>query len=673
MATISELFDLAVRNYQSGNARQAEALCRQVLQSEPGHDGAHHMLGVLALRAGHPEAAITLIRRAIALNPMNADCHFNLGIALMSQGRPAEAIACYRQALRINAYHDESYNNLGNALRDQGQLAEAIVCYRHAIRINPRSATAHYNLGNALKDQGEAVEAAGCYRQTLECDPRHADAYNNLGILLLDQGKLAEAVECYRQALRLNPQHADAHNNLGSALMEQGQVAEATHHYRQALRANPLLAAAHVNLGNALMKQGQPDEAAACYRQALRINPNQVDVCHNLGHALGDLGELAEAIEFYRQALKLEPDHADARHNLSVALMPLGQFQEAREQNQQALRINPAYTAALWQRALLRLQEGDFVGGWRDYEQRWAQPNKASPIFPQPLWSGGSLEGKTILVYAEQGLGDTIQFARYLPLVKERGGTVLFESQPALAHLCATVSGADQVVAVGDVLPSFDVRVPLLSLPGLFGTTLTTIPATVPYLRANPDLVERWRRELEPLSGFKVGIAWRGNPKNGGDRYRSIPLKSFEALARVKEVRLVRLQVGPGEEQVGAAPYPVTDLGKRFDPSLLDDLAAVLVNLDLVVAMETAVAHLAGALGVPVWTLLALSPDWRWLLDRADSPWYPTMRLFRQSHFADWDDVLQRVAAELELKISEPAHGGWKRKDDLSGAKPQIE
>jgi tetratricopeptide (TPR) repeat protein len=673
MATIGELFGLAVQNYQSGNAQQAETLCRQVLQGDPAHDGAHHMLGVLELQAGRHEAAMTLIRRAIALNPMNADCHFNLGIILMGQGHAAEAIACYRQALRVNPYHDESYNNLGNALRDQGQLEEATACYRHAVRIHPRSATAHYNLANALKDQGQAAEAAQCYRQTLACDPRHADACNNLGITLFDQGKPAEAVECYRQALRLNPQHADAHNNLGSALMEQGQLAEATHHYRQAVRANPLLAAAHVNLGNVLVKQGQANEAIVCYRQALRINPNQVDVCNNLGIALEGRGDLTEAIAVYRQALKLRPDHADAHHNLSVALMPLAQFREAREHNQQALRINPAYTAALWQRALLRLQEGDFAGGWRDYEHRWALPNKAAPIFQEARWTGTSLKGQTILVYAEQGLGDTIQFARYLPMVKERGGTVLFQSQPALVRLCATVAGADQVIAVGAALPAFDVRVPLLSLPEIFGTTLTTVPAAVPYFRANPILVERWKQELEPLGGFKVGIVWRGNPKNGGDRYRSIPLKSFEALARIEQVRLVSLQVGPGADQLAAAPFPVTDLGKRFDPSSLDDLAAALMNLDLIVTMETAVAHLAGALGVPVWTLLALSPDWRWLLDRADSPWYPTMRLFRQIRFADWDSLFRRVAADLELNISEHSRGDWKRQSNLSGAKPQID
>ena len=264
-------------------------------------------------------------------------------------------------------------------------------------------------------------------------------------------------------------------------------------------------------------------------------------------------------------------------------------------------------------------------------------------------------------MFAEQGLGDTIQFVRYLPMVKDRGGTVVFECQPALASLCARMRGIDQVIARGAPLPAFDAQVPLLSLPGIFGTTLATIPAAVPYLHADPHLVADWRRELEASEGFKVGIAWQGNPKNKGDRYRSIPLSLFESLASVAGARILSLQVGPGTEQLAAAPFPIIDVGSRFDPSSLEDLAAVMTNLDLVVTIESAVAHLAGALALPVWVALPIASDWRWLLERVDSPWYHTMRLFRQRQFGDWSEVFDRIGAEvkehvndeLKLKIAE--------------------
>jgi hypothetical protein len=304
----------------------------------------------------------------------------------------------------------------------------------------------------------------------------------------------------------------------------------------------------------------------------------------------------------------------------------------------------------------LRLLRGDFEGGWQDYEQRWAQPNVILRSFHEPRWDGSPLEGKSIFVYAEQGLGDTIQFIRYLPLIKERGGTVLFGSPPGLERLFSGIPGVDRLIAGGAAVPPFDVQAPLLSLPGIFGTTLATIPAAVPYLRADPGLVDHWRGELAPLEGFKIGVAWQGSPKNTGDRYRSFPLTHFESLARVPGVQLVSLQKGPGAEQMSGIGerFPILDLSDRLDKAgAFLDTAAVMMNLDLVVTADTAVAHLAGALGVPVWTLLMLTPDWRWLLDRSDTPWYPTMHLFRQKRFGDWAEAFEHIAAELRLLIGD--------------------
>jgi tetratricopeptide (TPR) repeat protein len=612
MATTSELFDLAVRRHQSGGLPQAEALYRQVIQAEPAHAAAHHMLGLLAHQTGRHDAAIELIRKAVTLNPADAGCRFNLGIALSAQGRFAEAEACFRQVLAMDPAH----------------------------------AGTHYNLGNALKDQGLMTEAAQSYRQALASNPQHANAHNNLGIILKSAGHLAEAAACYRQALRCNPQHMDAHNNLGIALMEQGQLADAALCFRQALAVNPDLTDAHLNLGNAHKAQGNLAEAALCYRRALAINPHHADAHNNLGIVLNEQGQLDEAIACFRQALVANPSHVDAHNGLAATLAALGLLSEALEHYNEALRLQPENAMARWNRALLRLLQGDFLNGWQDYRQGWALPTTPPPSYREPRWDGSPLEGKTILVFAEGGLGDTIQFLRYLPLVQEQGGTVLFECPPALVGICAGIGGIDKLAVRGAPLPPFDVQVPLLSLPAIFGTTLATIPTAVPYLRADPAFVEYWRKELEPVEGFKVGIVWQGNPDNTSDRYRSLPLARFEALARIEGVRLLSLQVGPGTEQLATAGFPVTDLGKRFDRSSLSDLAAVLMNMDLVISVETAPAHLAGALGVPAWILLPLKPDWRWLLERSDSPWYPTMRLFRQTRFGDWSEVFERVALE---------------------------
>jgi tetratricopeptide (TPR) repeat protein len=626
MATIAELLDLAARYHQSGNLQQAEMLYGQILQIDPGHVTAHHLLGLIAHQAGRSDAAIALIRKAIALDPADVECRFNLGAVLMNQGRLAEAAECYREVVQRDPRHAQAHNNLGIILKKQGQLTEAVACYRHALQCNPDHAQAHNNLGNALKSQGLSVEAVECYRRALRCDPHNTHAHYNLGNALKDHGQMREAAQCYRQALAVNPRHAEAHNNLGVILKD----------------------------------QGQPTEAAESFRRALAINPDDANTHYNLGCVLKDLEQFAEAALCYRQVLRINPQHADALHGLSIVLTRAGLIEEALVHIEQALRNNPTQATALWQRSLLRLLMGDFAGGWQDFEQRWAQPNIAQRSLPRPRWDGSSLEGKTILVHAEQGHGDTIQFVRFLPMVKERGGTVLFECQTSLARLLAGVAGTDHVIPAGTPLPPYDVQVPLLSLPAIFGTTLAAVPAAVPYLRTDPNLVELWRQELAPVQGFKLGIAWQGSIDHPGDRHRSIPLTRFETLARVPGTRLVSVQKGPGTEQLKeytgrisqlpslTGAFPILDLGDRLETFL--DTAAVLLNLDLVITVDSAVAHLAGALGVPVWVLLPFTSDWRWLRERSDSPWYPTMRLFRQRRFGDWEEVFAHVAANLAAK-----------------------
>jgi tetratricopeptide (TPR) repeat protein len=439
-------------------------------------------------------------------------------------------------------------------------------------------------------------------------------------------GDMVGAEALYRQILCFEPGNADAGNNLANALFKQNRLAEAAEWYQRTLQLNPQYANAHFNLGNVLFAQGRLVEAEECFRQTLKVQPTFLDAHNNLGNALKYQGRLAEADASFRQALGVNSEHRPA----------------------------------LWNRALLRLLQGDFAAGWADYEQRWNLPGAAARSLQQPRWDGSPLAGKSILVYAEQGYGDTIQFLRYLPLAQQRGGRVVFECPLALAALALEASGVDQLVRPGTPLPPIDLQIPLLSLPGLFGTTLANIPASVPYLQADAELVRKWeqllarddigrmaRRQPSGNPPLTVGIAWQGNPQFRGDVLRSIPLLFFESLAAVPGIRLVSLQKGAGVEQIHglAGRFSIVNPSARLEN--FSDTAALMMNLDLVISSDTSIPHLAGALGIPVWTILQFVPDWRWLLDRPDSPWYPTMRLFRQYTFGDWGEVFERIARQV--------------------------
>ena len=464
---------------------------------------------------------------------------------------------------------------------------------------------------------GRLQAAEQVYRQILAVEPALAEAHNNLGVALQDQGKPDEAVACYRRALTLKPGFTEAHNNLGNALKCRGQLDEAIASYRRALELKPEFAQAHYNLGNAFQEQGNLDDAVACYCRALELKPDHAGTHYNLGNALKDQRKLDHALACFRRALELNPDHAEAH----------------------------------WTRAFTWLLAGDWQRGWPEYEWRWRTKEFVLRRFPQPWWEGESLAGKTILLHAEQGLGDTIQFVRYAPLVKQRGATVVVACQEPLVRLLEGCAGIDQLVAHVEDVRAFDLHAPLLSVPGILKTSLETIPAKVPHVVAKPELVEQWRARLADLDGFRVGITWQGNPEFRGDRFRSIPLGHFAPLARIRGVRWISLQKGVGSQQLAEVRdrFPVVDLGSRLQD--FTDTAAVMKNLDLVITSDTAAAHLAGALGVPVWVALSFAADWRWLLDRSNSPWYPTMRLFRQRKWGNWRDVFQAIEKALSERL----------------------
>jgi Tetratricopeptide repeat len=388
----------------------------------------------------------------------------------------------------------------------------------------------------------------------------------------------------------------------------------------------------------------------------LNLQPHFPQACNNLGIAHKRQDKLDEAAQWYERALRQRQDYSEAWTNLGNVRREQAHFDEALDCHDRALACDPNSAEAHFNRAQLLLLEADFARGWPEYEWRWRTPAFPRLTFTQPRWDGTDLGGRTILLHAEQGLGDTLQFVRYVPLVKARGGRVILQCQRPLLRVLAGLDDVDLLVPQGAPLPPFDVRAPLLSLPGIFGTSLETVPNVVPYLQADSNHVERWRRELASLDGFKIGIAWQGNPKTAGDKKRSILLSALAPLAQLPGVRLISLQKGPGVDQLGAMArrFPVLDLGTSLDETSgpFMDTAAVMKNLDLVITSDTAVPHLAGALGVPVWVALPKVPDWRWLLQREDSPWYPTMRLFRQRSIGNWHEVFEGLSSALQTTIS---------------------
>ena len=422
-------------------------------------------------------------------------------------------------------------------------------------------ADALHLLGFLEHQTGNSTGAVALIRQAITLNPTAAACHSNLGIVLMDQGRLAEAVASYGEALRLRPGFGDALGNMALALKDMGQVDEAAACCRRALAVNPRHAHALNLLGNILKDQKRADEAIDCYRRALEIDPGFCDALSNLGLALKDRGDVDQAIHLYRQALDIKPTHAIAHNNLAIALTSQGDFASAAARFEHALTLKPNYPSARWNRALLRLLHGDFLGAWPDFESRWQLAGFVASHTERPLWDGSPVEGKTILLYAEQGLGDTIQFVRYARLVRSRAASVLVECQPPLTGLMRSVADVDEALPTGAALPHFDARIPLLSLPGLFQTELANVPAEVPYLHADPALVESWFGELALLSGFKIGIAWQGSPTHEDDRNRSVPLRVFEPLARLPGVRLVSLQIGPGTEQLESCSFPIADIG----------------------------------------------------------------------------------------------------------------
>jgi tetratricopeptide (TPR) repeat protein len=575
-------------------------------------------------RSGRLDEAIAVYRHLNANFAANAATLLMLGIALAQKGEPAEALRLFEQSIQLAPNTAEAHYNRGEALRNLQRLDEALLSYARAVQLRPGYALAHHARGAVLCQLGRLAEALQSLERAIDLQPDHSEPHFSRAVVLAGLKKPKEAVAGYERAIQLRPDYAEAFSSRAVALVELERLSDALHSCDRAVQIRPDYAEAHCNRGTVLRRLQRLDEALASFDHAIRLQPGLSEAHTGRGNVLLDLGRLHEALASCDHAIQLKPDYAEALAN----------------------------------KANLCLLFGDMSEGWRLYEWRWkVKPEEQTRNFQQPLWLGNEpIAGKTILIHWEQGLGDIIQFCRYIPLVGRLGARVVFEVPRSLAPLMKTLECECAIVEAGRPLPHFDLQCPLMSLPLAFRTTLETIPGRVPYLHCDEEKSNAWRRRLRQGSGLRVGLVWStGHDQRTWSiveqKRRDIPLSQLESL-NIEGVDFYSLQIGDAAvsqlKSLQSAGWNGPKIADHTDEIRdFSDTAALIDNLDLVISVCTSVAHLAGAMGTRTWVLLQYRADWRWLLDRSDSPWYPTATLFRQASPNDWTNVVAEVRDKL--------------------------
>ncbi len=564
-------------------------------------------------------------------------------------GMASEAESLYEGILRVKPDHFDALHLLGVLRQQQGRRADALRLIDAALRVVPRSVDALSNRGVALKSLDRLDEALASYDRALEINPDQIDALANRARILVLLERFEEALEAAEAVLSRKADHVDALRNRGHALLKLDRPQQALADYHRVLAFRPGDVEALNNSAIVLIALNRFDDALASLEKVLGRAPDNVSALINRGNALNRLKRLDEALLSYDRALRLCPTNAEALNNRGIVLVELNRLDEALACYERAIAIRPDCAEIRYGHALARLTVGDFRAGWREYEWRWRSPRwrLRQRNFAQPQWLGDTpVEGRTVLLHAEQGMGDALQFVRYAPLLARRGARVVVEVPKPLTALLAQLETV-AVLARGDSLPAFDLHCPLMSLPLAFGTDVATIPAEIPYLRAPLERVAKWQNRLGERRAAKVGVVWEGSALHEDNRNRSVPLAQFGVALSTPGIEFVSMQrdLAPEDATALRGHSSVLDIGTEL--SDFADSAALISLLDIVVSVDTAVAHLAGAMGKPVWILLPFSPDFRWMLDRADSPWYPTARLFRQSSLGDWNGPLGDVRRAL--------------------------
>jgi tetratricopeptide (TPR) repeat protein len=631
-----------------GRADAALASFDKAIAMKPALAGAHSNRGNALQDLGRLPEAIASFERALALDPRHADARFNLGNACRALGRLDEAVAAYEAVIAAVPGHVGARSNLGAVLLALGQPEAALAALQTAIQLDGASAEARYNIGCVLNRLGRTEEAVASFDAALALRPGYAEAAMNRGVALADAGRHEEAVTSFDRALELRPDYVEAHDNRGAALRELGRLDEALAAHERALAIRPD-ADGHAHVAVALQKLGRLDEALAAYDQALALDPRHADALYNRGIALRDAGRYREAVTAFETAIAARPNNEAVHNSWGAMLHGLNRYPEAVDHYDRAIALSSNSGEAWWNKALALLTLGDFAAGWPLYEWRFRKSKLRTTHrdYGCPRWDGSQpLDGKTILLHGEQGLGDSIQFCRYAALVAARGGRVVLEIDKPLMALFAPLEGVSEIIESDAPLPVIDFHCPLMSLPMAFGTEIDSIPAAPSYLVAEERKIAAWQARLGERVRPRVGLVWSGNPQHQNDRNRSLSLARLlehlpdggNYVSLQKELRGEDRDILDRDGRVRFVGDGLTDF---------TETAALSRLMDVVVSVDTSVAHLAGALGVPVLLLVPFAPDWRWMLDRVDSPWYPSFRLLRQREPGDWSWPLDEVARSV--------------------------
>jgi tetratricopeptide (TPR) repeat protein len=607
---------------QQGQMEAAAALYEEILAACPDNAEAHYRYANVLKDQGALERAVAAYDRAIALRDDYAHAFCNRAVVLGQMRRLPEAVASYDRAIALDPTDALASCNRGMLLNAMGQKDAALESFSDAIGSNADFFPAHFGRAALLQEQKQWAAALASYDRALALNAHDATVYYNRGTILRELERWPDALASYERSIALNGEFDLAHAARAATLQHLNRLPEALDSYDRAIALDPNEAAHHDGRGVVLHRLGRFELALASFNEAGALDPNSAQTCFNRGAILEELRDFAGAIASYNLALARQPGFADARFNL----------------------------------ALTSLRVGDFVTGWAQYESRWRTDNGPVSLrgrdFSQPLWLGRQdIAGKTILLHGEQGLGDSLQFCRYATLVAELGARVILEVPAPLARLCATLKGIAQVIPYGEPLPDFDVQCPLMSLPLACGTTLATVPATTPYINSEPGKVTAWEERLGAKTQPRIGLTWSGSQAARMHSRKCFPLARLSPhLSRDFEYVCVQTEITPADQQALLANPAI----RQFPGELRDfsDTAALCECLDLVISIDTSVVHLNGALGNKTWVLLPFDSDWRWLIDREDSPWYPTVRVFQQKSRGDWDGVFARVAAELRREFA---------------------
>lgn len=647
---LSTLFNKAFERHQQNEWVAADSLYREILKVQPLYFEALHMLGVLHMQCGKADEGVALIAAAIEQNSNSAEAHNNLGngyLLLMSHG---EAIKNYVRAIEINPHYREAYTNLCSALLQVGRLDEAIIycqraldiwpdhvaiqcvlggiyfklnryeealdCYQKALVINPQDAQCLSGCGDALSKIGRLEDAVLSYEKGLLIFPNNVEILNGLGLVFVALQRFDEAIKCFERVLVIVPHHARPYNNIGCALSKKESYEKAAEYFEKAIAIDPNDALAYQNYGSALFPQRRYKETIVACEKSLALDPNGIGSYVNLGRALETFNQMKRAVDCYEKALALQPDQEDANFNISLAKLALG----------------------------------DYKVGFEQYEWRWRNEStklKLPPSSQPMLQTLREASGSVVLIWSEQGLGDALQFVRYVPMLAKAGATVFLLVKPALAEFFMDMPGVEAVFVPDQPLPQRDYHCPMMSLPRVFGTTIKTIPAEIPYLYADTSKVLAWQARLGKKNGVRIGLAWSGSAEHRHDFKRSIPLAAFERLCKLPGCQLVSLQQEVRiTDQASLAEFGVRHFGNELTD--FTDTAALVSCMDMVVSVDTSIAHLAGGLGMPLKVLLPFVAEWRWLMDRSDSPWYPTAVLYRQPENGDWGSVIQQLTLDIQ-------------------------